>query len=49
MLVLCNILRLLVNTLTYDDNYTLLYGDNLTQPIQILFSQKPQTFSRLSS
>ena len=49
MLVLCKNLRLLVNTLTYDDKYTLLDRDNLTQPIQISFSQKPKTFSRLSS
>ena len=49
MLVLCKILRLLVKTLTDDDKYSLLYRENLTQPIQILFSQKPKTFSRLSS
>ena len=40
MLVLCKILKLLVNTLTDDDRYSLLYRDNLTQPIQILLSQK---------
>ena len=45
MLVLCKILRLLVNTLTDDDKYSLLYKDNLTQPIQILLSQKQNTFS----
>ena len=45
MLVLCKILRLLVNTLTDDDKYSLLYRDNLTQPIQILLSQKQSTFS----
>ena len=45
MLVLCKILRLLVNTLTDDDKYSLLYRDNLTQPIQILLSQKQNTFS----
>ena len=49
MLVLCKTLRLLANTLTDDDNFTLLYRDNLTRPIQIPFSQKPKTFSRLSS
>ena len=49
MLVLCKILGLLVNTLTDDGRYTLLYRDNLTQQIQILLSQKPKTFSRLSS
>ena len=49
MLVLCKILVLLVNTLTDDDKYCLLYTDNLPQQIQILLSQKPKTFSRLSS
>ena len=49
MLVLSKILGLLVNTLTDDDKYSLLYRDNLTQQIQILLSQKPKTFSRLSS
>ena len=45
MLVLCKILRLLVNTLTDDDKYSLLYRDNLTQPIQILLSEKQKSFS----
>ena len=49
MLVVCKILGLLVNTLTDDDKYSLLYRDNLTQQVQILLSQKPKTFSRLSS
>ena len=49
MLVLCKILGLLVNTLTDDDKYSLLYRDNLPQQIQILLSQKPKTFSKLSS
>ena len=44
MLVLCKILRLFVNTLTADDKYSLLNRDNLTQPIQILLYQKPNTF-----
>ena len=48
MLVLYKILGLLVNTLTDDDKYSLLYRDNLPQQIQILLSQKPKTFSRLS-
>ena len=48
MLVLCKILGLFVNTLT-DDKYSLLYRDNLTQQIHILLSQKPKTFSKLSS
>ena len=45
MLVLWNILRLFVNTLTDDDKYCPLYRENLTQPIQILLSQKQKTFS----
>ena len=49
MLVLCKILGLFVNTLTEDGKYSLLYRDNLTQQIQILLSQKPKTFSKLSS
>ena len=49
MLVLCKILRLFVNTLTDDGKYSLVYRDNLTQQIQILLSQKPKTFSQLSS
>ena len=49
MLVLCKFLRLLVKTLTDDDKYSLLYRENLTQPIQILLSQKPKTSSKLSS
>ena len=49
MLVLCKILGLFVNTLTDDEKYSLLYRDNLTQPIQILLSQKQNTFSQLSS
>ena len=46
MLVLLKILRLFVNTLTDDEKYSLLYRDNLTQPIQILLSQKQKTFSK---
>ena len=49
MLVLCKISGLLLNTLTDDDKYSLLYGDNLTQPIQILLSQKQKTFSQFGS
>ena len=44
MLVLCKILGLFLTTLTDDDKYSLLYGDNLTQPIQILLSQKQKIF-----
>ena len=49
MLVLCKISGLFLNTLTDDDKYSLLYGDNLTQPIQILLSQKQNTFSEFLS
>ena len=42
--MLCKILRLFVNTLTADDKWSLLNRDNLTQPIQILLYQKPNTF-----
>ena len=45
MLVLCKILRLFVKTLTDDEKYSVLYRDILAQPIQILLSQKQQTFS----
>ena len=45
MLLLCKFLRLLVKTLTDDEKYSLLYRENLTQPIQILLSQKQKTFS----
>ena len=49
MLVLCKFLRLLVKTLTDDEKYSLLYRENLTQPIQILLSQKRKTFSQFFS
>ena len=49
MLVLCKILRLFVKTMSDDGKYFLLYSDNLTQPTQILFSQKPKTFSQFFS
>ena len=49
MLVLCKILRHFVNTMTEKDKYCFLYRENLTQPIQILLSQKEKTFSLFSS
>ena len=49
MLVLCKISGLFLNTLSDDDKYSLLYRDNLTQPIQILLSQKQKTFSEFFS
>ena len=48
MLVLCKILSLFVNTLTEDDKYSLLYRENLMQPIQILLSQKQKNFLNFS-
>ena len=49
MLVLCKFLRLLVNPLTDDDKYSLLYRENLMQPIQIPLSEKRKTFSQFFS
>ena len=49
MLVLCKFLRLLVKTLTDDEKYSLLYRENLMQPIQILLSEKPKIFSQFFS
>ena len=49
ILVLLKPLILLLKTSTDDEKYSLLYRDNLTQQIQILLSQKPKTFSELSS
>ena len=47
--MLSKILGLFVNTLTDNGKYSLPYRDNLMQQIQILLSQKPKTFSKLSS
>ena len=44
MLVLCKILRLSVKTMTADEKYSLLNRDNVTQPIQILLSQRQRLF-----
>ena len=46
MLVICKMLNLFVKTLTADDKYSLLNRDDLTEPIQILLSQKQTTLSR---
>ena len=37
-------LYLFVNTLTADDKYSLLNGENLTQPIRTQLSQKQKAF-----
>ena len=47
--MLCKILRLFLSILTDDDKYCLLYRENLTQAIQILLSQKENTFSQFFS
>ena len=44
LLVIGKILRMLVNTLTANDKYSLLNRDNLTQPIQMQLSQKHELF-----
>ena len=49
MLVLCKFLKLLVKRLTDDEKYSLLYRENLTQPIQMLVSQKRKLFSEFFS
>ena len=41
------ILRRFVNALAVNDKHYLLSRDNLTQPIQIQFSQKQKIFSEL--
>ena len=48
MLVLCKFLKLLVNTLTDDEKYSVLYTENLTQPIQMLLTQKQKSFCHFS-
>ena len=48
-LVLCKSLRLFVDRLTADDKYSLLNRENLTQPIQLLISQKQKNFSEIFS
>ena len=45
MLVLWKILKLFVDTLTANNKYSLLNRDDITQPIQILLSQKQKTSS----
>ena len=49
MLVLCKTLRLFVNALTPDGKYSLLIRDKLTQPLQILLSQKQKSLSQFFS
>ena len=49
ILVICKVLRIIVNILTADEKYSLLNKDNLRQPIQMQLSQKQKTFSELVS
>ena len=42
-------LRLFVNTLTPDGKYSLFNRDKLTQPFEILLSEKEKTFSEFFS
>ena len=49
MFVIHKILRVFVYTLTDDDDYCLRYREYLKQPIQLLLSQKENTFSQLLS
>ena len=49
LLVICKISRYFPNTLSADAKYSPLNRDNLTQPIQILLSQKQKTFSQFFS
>ena len=45
LLLTCQILGLLVNTLAADEKYPVLKSDSLTIPIQMQFYQKQKTFS----
>ena len=49
MLVLWKTIRLFANTLIPDGKYSLLIRDKLTQPLQILLSQKQKSFSQFFS
>ena len=48
LLLTCQILGLLVNTLAADEKYPVLNTDNLTIPIQMQLSQKDKTSSQFS-
>ena len=45
LILTCEILGLLVNTLATDEKYPVLNRDNLTIPIQMQLSEKQKTFS----
>ena len=44
LLLTCQILGLIVNTLAADEKYPVLNSDNLTIPIQMELSQKQKVF-----
>ena len=46
LLLACQILGLLVNTLAADEKYLVLHRDNSTIPIEMQLSQKQKTFSQ---
>ena len=46
LLLTCQILGLLVNTLATDEKYPVLNRENLTIPIQMQLSQKQKTFCK---
>ena len=43
------VLKYFVRTVTADDNYSLLNRDNLTEPIEILSSEKQKSCSKFLS
>ena len=45
LLVISKILRIVVNTFTADERYSVLTRDDLTQPIHMHISQKQKTYS----
>ena len=47
LLVICKILGLFLNTLTAVDEYSLLYSNNLTKPIQMELFKKQKTVCQL--
>ena len=47
LLVISEMLRLVVNTFTADEKYSLFNRNNLTQPIQMQLSQKQKIFSAI--
>ena len=49
LLVISEILRLFVSTLTADQNYSPLNSENLAQSIQMQFSKKQKTLSEFLS